>query len=217
MFELILIRHGETEFNRAGRFQGGHDSPLTEKGEDEARKLGEAMQKFGGQVHAWYISPQGRTRQTSALIREQLQMPLPDEIPHEQIVEIRCGEWESQLRDELPQDELRRIHSSTDIPYPGGESLRDVSKRCELFLEDWKRALPAEHGGPHRTVVVSHGNLVRCMGGVLSGIGPDFALRALKHNTGVSRFFTRERDFFFRLLTWNDTSHLAGGNPFFEV
>ena len=46
MFELILIRHGETEFNRAGRFQGGHDSPLTEKGEDEARKLGEAMQNL---------------------------------------------------------------------------------------------------------------------------------------------------------------------------
>lgn len=220
MFELILIRHGETEFNRAERMQGSQDSPLTEKGQSEARRLGEAMRKFCGPIDQWYVSPQGRVRQTSAIIRSELD-GVPDEMVHSEIVEIRCGDWEGLQRSEIPAEELKRVHLSTDTAYPNGESIMDVCARCENFLADWKSALPPDFSGNdgalHRTVVVSHGNLIRCMGGVLSGLGPDFAVRAMKNNTAVSRFFTRERDFFFRMLSWNDTGHLQGGNPFFSI
>lgn len=255
MFELILIRHGETVFNSQERLQGGQDSPLTERGEDEARRLGAAMREYCGTVHAWYVSPQGRARQTSGILREvfgagdgdpgSAAPALPEEQLHPEIVEIRCGDWEGLRRDEIPLADLKRVHLSTDVAYPNGESIRDVSRRCEAFLKDWQAGLPAappagegaNGAGVHRTVVVSHGNLIRCMGGVLSGLGPDFAVRAMKNNTAVSRFFARERPDIasvtgktpldpqadtgagpvFRLLTWNNTGHLSGGDPFFSV
>ena len=254
MFELILIRHGETVFNSQERLQGGQDSPLTERGEDEARKLGAAMREYCGMIHAWYVSPQGRARQTSGLLREAFEadaqaqssasvQQLPEEQLHPEIVEIRCGDWEGLRRDEIPLADLKRVHLSTDVAYPNGESIRDVSRRCETFLKEWQAGLPAAPpvgDGPngsavHRTVVVSHGNLIRCMGGVLSGLGPGFAVRAMKNNTAVSRFFARERPDpaavsgnthldadasagpVFRLLTWNNTGHLSGGDPFFSV
>lgn len=245
MFELILIRHGETIFNSEERLQGSQDSRLTPRGENEARQLGSAMRKFCGPIHAWYVSPQGRARQTSALLRDEIGTDpdastgaLPDERVHDEIAEIRCGDWEGLRRAEISADELKRVHQSTDVAYPNGESIVDVSGRCESFLEDWRRELPAylptiaegsdDSGGDaiHRTVIVSHGNLIRCMGGVLSGLGPDFAIRVMKNNTGVTRFFIREhpardqkaiRALLFRLLTWNNTSHLSGGDPFFSV
>lgn len=247
MLELILIRHGETVFNSEERLQGGHDSPLTEKGAAEARKLGEALRKFCGPVHAWYVSPQGRARQTSKILRDTWQQGttavLPEEQVHDDIAEIRCGDWEGLQRSEIPAAGLQRVHLSKDIAYPNGESVLDVSQRCMQFLGDWRRALPEmTSDGVHRTIVVSHGNLVRCMGGVLSGLGPDFAITAMKNNTAVSRFFTRaplsavrlsadatldadgvgdlakkERAYMFRMLCWNHTGHLHNGNPFFAV
>jgi probable phosphoglycerate mutase len=225
MIELILIRHGETVYNREERFQGSLDSVLTERGESEARHLGQAMREHLGRVDRWYVSPQGRARQTSEILRAGWEAGLPEEEVHPEICEIRCGDWEGRKRDSIDPDALKNVHFSTNVAYPNGESLQDVSLRCEQFLEDWKRVVPpASAPGPtgdrtatHRTVVVSHGNLIRCMGGVLSGLGPQFAVRALKNNTGVSRFFTRERDYFFRLLSWNDTCHLSGGNPFFAL
>ncbi len=247
MRELILIRHGETVFKSEERLQGGHDSPLTEKGEGEARKLGEALRKCCGPVHAWYVSPQGRARQTSKILRDTWQQGttavLPEEQVHDDIAEIRCGDWEGLQRSEIPAAELQRVHLSTDIAYPNGESVLDVSQRCMRFLGDWRRGLPeTTSDGVHRTIVVSHGNLVRCMGGVLSGLGPDFAITAMKNNTAVSRFFTRAplsairlaadakpapdgisdiaqkaRAYMLRLLSWNHTGHLQDGNPFFAV
>ncbi|MEQ9363968.1 MAG: histidine phosphatase family protein, partial [Leptospirales bacterium] len=186
MYELILIRHGETVFNSQERLQGGRDSPLTPRGQDEARKLGVAMAKFCGPIHAWYVSPQGRARQTSTIIRETAgegrpaSAPgLPEELPHEEIVEIRCGDWEGLRRSEIPAAELKRVHLSTDVAYPNGESIIDVSNRCENFLSAWQASLPdsparpdpetADNPPAHRTVIISHGNLLRCMGGVLSG------------------------------------------------
>ncbi|MCR9142666.1 MAG: histidine phosphatase family protein [bacterium] len=245
MYELILIRHGETIFNSQERLQGGQDSALTKRGEEEAQKLGAAMRSFCGPIHAWYVSPQGRARQTSGIIRSELGPDhgapgtrLPEERAHDAIVEIRCGDWEGLRRDEIPPAELKRVHLSTHEAYPNGESIADVSKRCEAFLKEWQTSLPAlaelqadpkltSAAGVHRTVVVSHGNLIRCLGGALSGLGPDFAVRAMKNNTAVSRFFIREHPAgttgvvdhtpMYRMLTWNNISHLHGGDPFFSV
>ena len=129
LLELILIRHGETEFNLQGRLQGGQDSPLTERGRRESVLLGQSMNRFLDRVDQWWVSPQGRARETSRLMREQIQFELPLEEVHEQTHEIRCGDWEGLSRAELDPEEVRRIHSSTSIRYPGsdGESIEDVS------------------------------------------------------------------------------------------
>ncbi len=68
--EIYLIRHGETEWNRAGRWQGDLDSPLTETGRTQAARIGAALKNagVGPETHRFYTSPMGRARRTAALI-----------------------------------------------------------------------------------------------------------------------------------------------------
>lgn len=219
--EIILVRHGETEYNREGRMQGGLDSPLTERGRQEAVLLGEALERSDIRIDQWYCSPQGRARQTSQLIREAVSRALPDEELHDDIREIRCGDWEGRRNDEVDPELLKSIRRSVDVRYPNGESLLDVMNRCANFRADWNRALP-DRGDVvdqdvHRTFIVAHGNLLRCLGAVLMETGPHFALRALKANTAVSRVFARDHGGYFRLMSWNDTAHLSGGDPFRDL
>ncbi len=201
--------------------QGGLDSPLTERGRNEAVLLGEALERSGIHIDRWYCSPQGRARQTSQLIRGAVSRALPDEGLHDDLREIRCGDWEGRRNDEVDAELLKNIRRSVDVRYPNGESLLDVMNRCRNFRTDWSRALaPVDavaEKDVHRTFIVAHGNLLRCLGAVLMETGPHFALRALKANTAVSRVFARDHGGYFRLMAWNDTAHLSGGDPFREI
>ncbi len=213
MTEIILIRHGETEFNREGRMQGRRDSALTEKGRAEAAALG---RRLGGlpPADAWIVSPLGRTRETSRIMRENMSSTdLPEERHAPEIQEISCGEFEGRLKSELDPEYLGRIQGLADVPYPGGESLLDVMERARQFLKDpvFNRA--------GRIVLVTHGNFGRAFGAAATGQGPDFALRCVLENTGVCRFVSRtpsnggeavsvEQEGYYLLRSWNDVSHL---------
>ena len=98
---IWLVRHGQTEMNRVGRFQGRLDLPLTELGEAQARRVGARLQAPAAEVGGdWVIdaSPLGRTRRTAALIAEVTGLA----VRHDpRLAEVDFGPWEGLTRDQI--------------------------------------------------------------------------------------------------------------------
>lgn len=216
--DLFLIRHGETQFNSLGRMQGSQDSPLTETGIKQAEKLAPVLEKEGP-FHDWFVSPQGRARQTSTILRKNSQIL---ETIAEEIQEIFCGNLEGKLRNEISQELLQNLRDDPFCRYPDGEAMVDVMQRGRIFLERLKQHAAAYYKkfasginqneqpdtiAPYRAAVISHGNFIRCLGSVLTDLGPHFAVRCLKENTAISHL-RAENGFPFRIIRWNDFSHL---------
>ncbi|MCE9599843.1 MAG: histidine phosphatase family protein [Spirochaetia bacterium] len=214
--EILLIRHGETEFNCTGRIQGSMDSPLTDRGRSESGQLGLALNNWMPWVDSWLVSPQGRARESSRLVRAGLSKirNLPDEEIIDAACEIRCGDYEGKLTAELDREILNKLRIEPGFPYPGGESIVDVMERGRLvlqrILDQSREVADQDRANPFRAVLVSHGNFIRAFGALLTGLGPMFALKSYLNNTGLSRLLSNDSGQSFKLLTWNDVSHAHG-------
>ena len=163
---IILVRHGETEWNVARRFQGRADSPLTERGRRQARAMAGLVRDLVAREDGpWRLvaSPSIRTRLTAEAIAAATGLSLETD---DRLMEIDCGEWEGLTWDEappIPDDNAERW----TFRRPGGESCADVHVRVVSFLA----ALPPEPG--RRLVVVSHGVTGRVLRGAYAGLEPD--------------------------------------------
>ena len=173
--ELILIRHGETEWNRQGRFQGQQDSPLTPAGVAQAEAIGAHLRSQD--IAALYASDLGRTLQTAAPIAAATGLEV---IPEAGLRERNLGILEGLTR---PEAEVRHAEAfaaylarDPDYVLPGGESLRQLEDRSRTVLA----ALAARHPG-QRLAVVSHGGLlttfVRAIMGVPLQVHSGFLVR----------------------------------------
>lgn len=154
---LVMIRHGETPWNAAGRIQGSTDIGLGAKGSAEVKSwvVPERFQGF-----TWSVSPLARARETAELLGVEAPTAEP------MIREMDWGEWEG-----MTLAELRRDHSKVmaetearglDFRAPGGESPRQVQDR----LRPWLAAL-AEAGKP--TIAVSHKGVIRALLALATG------------------------------------------------
>ena len=147
--ELFVLRHGETEWNRARRWQGVLDSPLTEKGRAQAVAMGEMLRSAGVTTtsHQILSSPQGRAMETARLALGEFG---PAIVPEPLLREISVGEWAGLTADEIdtrwpgPEDEtfLERYARA-----PGGETFDQLWKRVGAVLSRLDRP----------TVIVTHG------------------------------------------------------------
>ncbi|MEY8829068.1 histidine phosphatase family protein [Sedimentitalea sp. XS_ASV28] len=154
--EFLILRHGETEWNREGRMQGGLDSALTEVGRDQARRQNEILQAFGVSGWSWFASPQGRAMSTARIAAEGLSS---DIVPDTRLREIGVGEWTGLLRSEIAQ-RAPYLFETGDLDWydhaPGGEGLIALERRARAFLRDLD--------GP--AVIVTHGitsRVIRCV------------------------------------------------------
>ncbi len=134
--ELIVVRHGQTVWNLEGRWQGGLDSPLTEKGEAQAREIGRILVRAGitPASHAAYVSPQGRALATARLALGDAWSAIPDD----RLREIGVGEWEGWLMADIDAsaglpDDSRPLDFYTAAP--GGEGLEALRARVRDFLD----------------------------------------------------------------------------------
>ncbi len=158
--DLLVLRHGETEWNRAGRMQGRLDSPLTETGRAQARAQGQILRDMGVVAGAggWqmFVSPQGRALATA-------QIALGPDVAmttDPRLAEIDVGQWNGQLRRDI-QAQAPHLFADPDrmIWYdhaPQGEGLGGLAARAAQFL--------AGLTGP--SVIVTHditSRMLRCL------------------------------------------------------
>jgi len=155
---LILVRHGETEWNLAGRIQGHSDSRLTARGAEQGRRAAERL--AGLDIAAVYASDLGRARETGELIAA------PHGLPVKTVQELRerCyGAFEGRTAEEIraadPYAFERWLGDRQGLAPPGGETQQELSERVMGALGEIAGAHPggtvavATHGGPIKSAV----------------------------------------------------------------
>jgi broad specificity phosphatase PhoE len=161
---LLLVRHGETEWNKEGRYHGVTDVELSKVGLEQARRLSQRLAKE--KPDALYSSPLKRAMQTAQQIAEVHNMSI---VPRDELRELNLGDFEGK-RFRGAGDEGRPLEAAwevgnVDFTPPGGETLYQLHDRVAGFLS----ALGVRHS--ERTVlIVSHGGTLRVMICHLMGI-----------------------------------------------
>jgi broad specificity phosphatase PhoE len=149
---VYLARHGETNFNEEGRYQGQRESDLTPRGRLQAERLAHALQGLG--VQRVISSPLGRCVESAKPLATRLKLPV--EISAD-LIEIAHGTWEGRLRTEIEEHDPQMMSAWRGQPetvvFDGGESLAMVNAR-------WNHFLGSLHGDM-TTVVVTHDVVVR--------------------------------------------------------
>ena len=168
MTELFLVRHGETQWNREGRFQGALDSPLTDRGKSQASALGQRLAKVAAHVERLEVSPLGRTRQTAKLIVELL--PGLSACFDAALGEVSLGSWDGLTDVDIDAQWPGRLDGSSPFDWyfrsPDGESYEMAFDRAS----DW---LARQDGA---AIVVTHGLFSRVLRGVYLGLPREQAL-----------------------------------------
>jgi broad specificity phosphatase PhoE len=169
--KLLVIRHGETQWNIDGRLQGRRDSPLTLNGMRQtlavAVRLSERIAN-GLPNAAFWVSPLGRARQTASVLADIWHLPFNrfEEAP--EVAERSYGVWEGLTRQEIQeaQPEEFAAHSADPWGYaiPDGESRTALTFRINSWLEG------LDHSVPH--VVVTHSGCLRALRGIYSEDSP---------------------------------------------
>ncbi len=159
---LVLLRHGQSQWNLENRFTGWVDVPLTHKGEEEARQAGEKMKAVQLQFDTTFTSVLQRAIRTLELALDVLgQSDLPVE-QDQALNERHYGDLQGLNKAETAQkfgDEQVRIwRRSYDVPPPGGESLENTAARTLPYLKD--KILPTIQAGQN-ILVAAHGNSLR--------------------------------------------------------
>jgi len=135
MTAIVLIRHGETDWNIIGRYQGQADPPLNPKGRMQAQKLAKELSQ--NSLDVIYSSPLRRTLETAKIISNKLKI---DVINEPRIMEIHQGDWQTRLRTEIEEryPDLFAAWEITpwEVTPPGGEHLKEVQQRVSTALDD---------------------------------------------------------------------------------
>jgi broad specificity phosphatase PhoE len=166
--EIYLLRHGETEWNAQGRYQGKLDSPLTWRGRKQAEDVGHLLSAvLKGRNVALHISPLGRARETAEIICNFI-----DAAPviEPRIQEVSIGSWDGLTRIDIDAGWPGRLAGCNAYDWffraPDGESYQEASVRVSSWLMELKGV----------TVAVSHGLTGRFIRGAYLGLTREQAL-----------------------------------------
>ena len=201
--ELLVVRHGETVFNRRGLYQGHADSPLTATGEAQARRLAPRLAALDCSATV-YCSDLGRARRTADLLASTAQRVCEDPGLRERGYGIFEGLSRPAIAQRYPEDWAASLSGDPDYAPPGGETATELLERIVATFDRIAR----DHAD-QRTVVVTHGGVVTAFARHVLGI-PLNALRRFDiGNTSLSLFYLDvDRGWMVRFL--GDVSHLEG-------
>ena len=162
MKHVVLIRHGESQWNLENRFTGWVDVPLSPKGEQEAREAGEKLRAFRFD-HA-FTSVLTRAIRTLEIVLDVIgQSGLPVE-QHQALNERMYGELQglnkTETAEKYGEAQVKLWRRSYDVRPPGGESLQDTADRVLPYYREhiWPRLAKGE-----TLLVVAHGNSLRAL------------------------------------------------------
>jgi probable phosphoglycerate mutase len=163
---LYFARHGETEANLKKQFSGVKDTPLTERGQMQAKTVGEILKRELGikPTIDCIASPLPRAKHTMEIARVLLELPRLGYHTDPRIEEIDLGAWDQLTDAEAkaldPEFFAKRAADKWHVRVPGGENYADVAKRVSSFVND----LATD------TFAVSHGATTRILRGLFAGL-----------------------------------------------
>jgi 2,3-bisphosphoglycerate-dependent phosphoglycerate mutase len=182
---LVLVRHGESEWNKLNLFTGWRDVDLTEKGREEARRAGILLKAEGLRFELGFTSALMRAQRTLDIILKQVgQSNLPvirDQALNERDYGELVGLNKDDARKRWGDEQVHIWRRSYDIAPPGGESLKDTAARVLPYYQ--AQILPKLKTG-ESVIVAAHGNSLRALVMVLDGLSQEKVLQ-LNLATGV--------------------------------
>jgi len=202
--ELYFIRHGQTDWNAEGRYQGSRDIPLNDVGRGQADKNGALLRDLLARDGRspfdfdWYVSPLSRTRETMERVRAQFAVPLPNVTPDPRLIEISFGIYEGRLHTDLSAGEMA-IAGERDAGFwhfrpPAGESYEDLAQRVTAF--------GATLGRP--SIVVAHGGLLRVLRHLIEGFPKVEAVNWFPPQDSVTHFLDGQGTLYPAGASWDD-------------
>ena len=182
---LVLVRHGQSEWNQKNLFTGWKNVALTEKGIEEAKAAGGLLKNSGLQFDIAYTSKLERAQKTLNHILDTIGQQGLETIEDEALNERDYGDLVGLNKDDARakwgDEQVHIWRRSYDIPPPGGESLKDTAARVlPYYLTD---ILPDVMAGK-RVIVSAHGNSLRALVMVLDRLGSD-EITSVNLGTGV--------------------------------
>ena len=191
---LVLVRHGQSEWNLKNLFTGWRDPDLTELGVEEAKTGGKALAETGIKFDIAFTSDLTRAQKTLKLILDEIGQPGLETIRDQALNERDYGDLSGLNKDDARakwgEEQVHIWRRSYDIPPPGGESLRDTGARVwPYYLTD---ILPRVLRG-EKVLVAAHGNSLRSLVMVLDKLTKDEILK-LNLATGVPMVYTLNAD-----------------------
>ena len=182
---LVLVRHGQSEWNAQNRFTGWADVDLTERGVEEAHKAARALKEKGIRFDEAFTSDLIRAQRTLDIILKDLgQEDIPitrDKALNERDYGDLVGMNKDDARRKWGEEQVHIWRRSYDVPPPGGESLKDTAERAVPYFE--KHILPKVMAGEN-VLVSAHGNSLRAIIMWLEKLSPEEVLK-LELATGV--------------------------------
>lgn len=199
---IVLIRHGETAWNRETRIQGHTDIPLSSLGLAQAARLAEAL--ADEDLEAVYASDLSRARQTAEAVAGSrgLSVRLDAGLRERAFGCFEGLSWQ-EIEQHHPEDAARWRKREPDFPVGGGESLNVFSARC---LEAAHRAAAAHPG--QSIALVAHGGVLDCLYRAATRVALDAPRSWQLGNAAINRLLATPDGF--TLIGWNDDRHLAG-------
>lgn len=162
MAYLVLVRHGQSEWNALGLWTGQEDVPLTEQGKQEARHAVEYLRDIP--LHKAHTSKLTRAKQTLQEIKEAMNHHELETIEHKALNERHYGDYTAknkwEVAEQLGEEEFSKLRRNWEHPVPGGETLKDVHARVLPYYE---QHILSDLKAGKNVIVAAHGNSLRAL------------------------------------------------------
>ena len=162
MPQMVLIRHGESQWNLENRFTGWVDVPLSTRGEQEAQDAGRRIQSF--RFHEAFTSVLTRAKETLRIVLEVIgQTTIPveaDQALNERMYGDLQGLNKAETAQKYGESQVKIWRRSYDVPPPGGESLKDTAERV---LPYYQQHIETKLLSGKNLLIVAHGNSLRAL------------------------------------------------------
>jgi broad specificity phosphatase PhoE len=166
---IYFVHHGETEWNRAGRFQGRHDSPLTPEGRHQVMRIAALLARElpPPRDAVLVTSPLGRAMTTAGIIADALDLAIHSD---DRLAELSLGAWEGLTREEIEARSGVALAGASRFDWylrvPGAEDVAAMLARLKAWLAERRQT----------TIAVGHGVAGRLLRGLYAGLDRDAAL-----------------------------------------
>ena len=201
---FYIVRHGQTDWNILGKTQGHGNSDLTQKGEQQALELANAIKEYP--IDYIYSSDLGRAIQTAKIIGDTIGIDVT-ETPG--LREMGFGDWEGLLIDEIKKDHAKTYETWRNQPHlveiPNGETLHIIKDRTDNFIKELNEKYDNKH-----ILLVSHSVTVRVMLLSFLNSGMENIYRIKQDNTALN--IVECRNYGPVVIKMNDTSHMKNND-----